>query len=113
MAVASASASGHTGWWAAGRARQASRPARTSGVASILAGLLTSTSLVASIGWTRPRSGSAEEDLGLGHPLRWHRLERSDRFGQGNPDDVGAMQREHLSEVLVVNRVSGCLLYTS
>src|SRR5674476_113877 len=65
------------------------------------------TPLVAPIRWTPPRSVSAEEDLSLGHPLRWDRLERPHRFGQRDPDDVGAVQRDHHAEVLVVHRVSG------
>src|SRR2546427_67295 len=53
------------------------------------------------------QTASAEEDLGLGVERGIDRLEPCGRLGKRYPDDVGAAQRDHLSEVLVPDRVDG------
>src|SRR4051794_19191767 len=96
--------SGQFGCWAAGRARQASRPGSSTAVTPYL-GLLAGSLTGSSVGDRHRRLPSAEEDLGLGVHLRLHRLELGRRVGEGDPDDVGAAERDHLAPVVVLHRV--------
>src|SRR3954452_6364924 len=57
---------------------------------------------IAKISWW---SGLAEEDFYFFVALQRHGLELPGRGGQGHPDDLGALQRDHDAAVAVVHRV--------
>src|SRR5258705_8850684 len=55
--------------------------------------------------WAAVRGGLAEEDFGFGVALGRDQLELAGGLDQRHPDDVGAAQRHHHAERLVVHRL--------